>query len=93
MLCRPHNQLHAEQKFGRAAVGRGMDFRRQKSEQRGQRAESRSVFDAAMCGLKNMGFREPDARRALAEVAVRCPEAAAPMPLERLIREALGGLT
>lgn len=49
---------------------------------------------AAMCGLKSLGFRERDARHALAVVAARLPERRmTSTPIERVIREALALLT
>lgn len=90
VLCRAHNALHAEERFGRTVVERGMSFRRQKSAQRN--ATAGDTLDAAKRGLTNMGFCEREARQALAVVAARHPQAP-PAPLEGVLREALAVLT
>ena len=76
---RAHNKLHAEEVFGRKCVHRGIHFRQRKSE-----------LDAAIRGLARMGFREPDARRAVASI-VGTDEP--PRPIPEVLREALAILT
>lgn len=107
VLCRAHNQLHAEETFGRQAVARGRDFRQRKSRARravgvvgggvggvrGGGAEQRPIIDAALCGLKNMGFRETEARSALTIVAARHGPRREEMALEVVLRDALAVLT
>jgi hypothetical protein len=79
VACRAHNQLHAEEVFGRRCVERGIYFRQRKSE-----------LDAATRGLVRMGFREHEARRAVHAVARNGEE---PRPLPDVLRDALAVLT
>ena len=49
--------------------------------------------DLATRGLVNLGFREPEARHALATVNARHRNDAARPPIEEVLREALAVLT
>ena len=86
MRCRAHNALYAEQVFGRAHVAGRMDFRRHK-----RTVPSPDSFETAVRGLRSLGFREPEARRALETLAAKREMVSA--PLETLLREALLVLT
>jgi hypothetical protein len=88
--CRAHNQLYAEQTFGKEHVERKIRERRH-PRQRGYVSESCSL---AASGLVNMGFRRADVRRALDAVSARHrAEAVATIPVETILREALAVLT
>ncbi len=65
--CRAHNQLYAEQTFGKVHVERKIRERRH-PRQRGYVSESCAL---AANGLVNMGFRRADVRRALDAVSAR----------------------
>ncbi|MBN9164915.1 MAG: hypothetical protein BGO98_35970 [Myxococcales bacterium 68-20] len=62
--CRAHNALYAEQVFGRAHVAGRMDFRRRKCA-----PPTPASFETAARGLRSMGFREPEAHRAIEPLA------------------------
>jgi len=84
--CRAHNALYAEQVFGRAHVAGCMDLRRRKCA-----PPTPASFESAARGLRSMGFREPDARRALETLATNHDMKTA--PIETILREALLVLT
>ena len=84
--CRAHNALYAEQVFGRTHVASRMDLRRRKC-----RPPTPSSFDTAARGLRSLGFRDTEARRALETVATKGDMEGA--PIETLLREALLVLT
>ena len=84
--CRAHNALYAEQVFGRAHVAGRMDFRRRKYA-----SQTPASFETAARGLRAMGFREPEARRALETLATKRDMEGA--PVETILREALLVLT
>jgi hypothetical protein len=88
--CRAHNLLHAERVFGRDHVERRIRERR-RPRQRGYPTES---CELAASGLASMGFRKTEVRRALAAVTARHPpEVLTAIPVQTLLREALGFLT
>jgi hypothetical protein len=87
ILCRGHNQLHAEEVFGREHVARMIHFRQRKSD---APRPAPDPLDAATRGLVRLGFREREARRALGIVSGRYAEAP---PLPEVLREALSVLT
>ena len=78
--------LYAEQVFGRAHVASRMDLRRRKSA-----PPTPASFEIATRGLRSLGFREPEARRALETLATK-PEMQA-ATVEMVLREALLVLT
>jgi hypothetical protein len=88
--CRAHNQLWAEQAFGRERVEQGKYFC-QKKRERGERRRgdgALTTFDKVHSALRGMGFRDVEARRAIA--AVRgMHEADEPIELEQVLREAV----
>jgi hypothetical protein len=96
--CRAHNRLWAEQTFGRAHVERAVHFRQRKccgtpkDELRVQpKRATDSLFDAhekIVVALKQLGFGESQARRAVCAVEKRqCVESR--RSLETLLREAV----
>jgi hypothetical protein len=85
--CRAHNQLHAEDVFGKDHVARQRNLRRRKSA---ARADS---VDGAMRGLLHLGFARHDARRSLDELARRHANDVAPLSLAQVLREAIAMLT
>jgi 5-methylcytosine-specific restriction endonuclease McrA len=88
--CRAHNQLYAEQTFGKEHVERKIRERRD-PRQRGYISESCTL---AASGLVNLGFRRADVRRALDAVSARHrTEAVATIPVQTILREALAVLT
>jgi hypothetical protein len=91
VFCRAHNLLHAEEVFGRTHVARQMHFRQRKSPASATVPEPTDApTDAARRGLVNLGFRDPDARRA---VQVVCGRHGEDLTLGELLREALSVLT
>ena len=84
--CRAHNALYAEQVFGRAHVASRMDLRRRKCA-----PPTPTSFEIATRGLRSLGFREPEARRALETLATKPDMQAA--TVEAILREALLVLT
>jgi hypothetical protein len=84
--CRAHNQLSAELHFGRRCIEQKKNLRRNHPRQRGYGEE------AALRALCGMGFKDREARRALAIVEQRRPDARPP-PLAALLREALSVLS
>jgi len=91
VACRRHNLLHAEQVFGQKYVARRIHFRQRKS--RRTEAAPSERFDRATRGLVNMGFRETEARHALDVVSARHTSHDLALPVEEILREALGLLT
>jgi hypothetical protein len=88
--CRAHNQLYAEQTFGKEYVESKIRERR-RPRRRGYDAESCAL---AASGLVNMGFRQADVRRALDVVSARHPsEVLGAIPVQTILVEALGVLT
>ena len=91
--CRAHNQLWAEQAFGRERVERARHVCRQKRatafEHPGQNSpeERAAVVDRVRLALRRMGFRDRQARDAVAEVSRR--HSTEPLALEQTLREAL----
>ena len=84
--CRRHNQLYAEQVFGRAHIEERIHFRHGKSA-----AAQSPVFETAGRALRTLGFREPEVKRALATLATKVEARTA--TIETVIREALLVLT
>ena len=60
VLCRAHNQLYAEQVFGREHVARRIYLRQ-------RRQEEDDALDVVRRALTNMGFRAAEVRRTMAE--------------------------
>jgi hypothetical protein len=88
--CRAHNQLYAEQTFGREHVERRIRERRD-PRRRGYATPS---CERAASGLAGMGFRRTEVRRALDAVVARHPrDALSAIPVQTLLREALAVLT
>jgi hypothetical protein len=87
VLCRAHNQLHAEEVFGRKYVQRRIHFRQRRSETARAVPEA---LDAASRGLVRLGFREHEVRRAVGVIAIRHIDAP---PIDEVLREALALLT
>lgn len=96
--CRAHNKVHAEHVFGRDYVERQIRLRQQKCGRDHVKRQTRlrqqecgaadaSAFETAARGLRNLGFREPEVRRALAAVRAKLDPAAA--STEAVLREAL----
>jgi hypothetical protein len=93
--CRAHNQLWAEQVFGRKHVDARRHFRQKKSEparereKRDQREvrEVREVLEKVRFALRGLGFRDDEARRAVAIVRAKCDGQA--LGVETALREAL----
>ena len=84
--CHAHNKLHAEQVFGRAHVERRIHLRQEKCGR-----TDASPFEVAARGLRNLGFREPEVRRALAVVRERLEPSVT--SIEIILREALAVAT
>jgi 5-methylcytosine-specific restriction endonuclease McrA len=96
--CRAHNQLWAEQAYGRERVEGARDFRQKKWERsrndgRSVQPEkpatneaSQSVLERVRLALRRMGFVDAQARRAVAEVRRAHTE---PPPVDVALREAL----
>ena len=84
--CRAHNALYAEQIFSRRHIADRMDLRRRKCA-----PPIPASFETVARGLQSMGFREPEARRALETLATKPHIEAA--TVETVLREALLVLT
>jgi 5-methylcytosine-specific restriction endonuclease McrA len=78
--CRAHNQLAAEQAFGRERIEWIRRFRQKKSTTR--------ILEKVRLALRGMGFRSAQAERAIATVA-RMHDPGEPPTLEQALREAL----
>jgi hypothetical protein len=85
VMCRAHNLLSAERNFGRGYIEQKKNRAKNHPRQRGYGDE---VALGALCG---MGFKDREARRALAIVEQRRPNSRPP-PLGALLREALSVL-
>jgi hypothetical protein len=81
VYCHAHNQLHAEESFGREHI----ELRRRKWDV--------DAAELARRALVHNGFRARDATRALAVVAERHANDTTAIPVEAILREALGVLT
>ena len=100
--CRAHNQLVAEQTFGREWMERSRYFRQRKSTPANgesaivsetnmplpEREASATIFEKVRSALRTMGFRDVEARSAIATV-VRMRDSREPPTLEQALREAL----
>lgn len=80
--CRAHNQMYAEQVFGRAHIERRVHLRQRKYE-----GSAPSVLERASSALRSMGFRDPEVRKAVR--ALDDPG----LPVETIVRQALAILT
>jgi len=87
-LCHAHNRLHAEQTFGREAIEAAIHHRQRKSI-RPQKPQLSETGAKALVGLRKLGFREPQARDAVARVASGLGERKEPESLELVLRQAL----
>jgi hypothetical protein len=83
--CRPHNQLHAEDVFGKDHVARQRDLRRRKP--------ALDSLDAAMRGLLHLGFANQEARLALDQLSQRHANDVPTLSIEQILREAVAMLT
>jgi hypothetical protein len=93
--CRAHNQLWAEQAFGREWVELSRHFRQKKStrehgepQHAGLEARTTAMLEKVRLALRAMGFRENEARRAIVEV-VKMHDGREPPGVEQTLREAL----
>ena len=85
LKCAAHNALAAERDFGREHVENKKAEKKNRQRQRGYASEM------ALHALTAMGFKEPQARRALGIIESRCGGLAP--PIESLLRETLSILT
>jgi hypothetical protein len=92
VLCRAHNQLVAEQAFGREHIARKIHLRRNKSRSE-EPSPSHESFELASRALTTMGFREKEARDAVLKVRHQASAAGASMTVEAVLRHALAILT
>jgi len=83
--CRAHNALAAERDFGREHI------ERKKAEKKNPPRQRRYESEVALRGLTAMGFKEPQARRALGIIEERWNGAAPSM--ETALRQTLSILT
>ncbi|WP_394841704.1 hypothetical protein LZC95_32095 [Pendulispora brunnea] len=83
--CRAHNGLAAERDFGRDYIDR------RKAEKTPHPLQRRYESDIALRALTALGFKEPQARRALETIEKRWPSV--PPPIETILRETLSILT
>ena len=79
--CRAHNAWHAAQVFGQAHVERQIHLRRGRCA-----APHAPTFDAVASGLRSLGFRVLEVRRAMAQLEATLDPAT---PAETILREAL----
>jgi 5-methylcytosine-specific restriction endonuclease McrA len=99
--CRAHNLLWAEQVYGREQIKRARHLRQKKStrERAGrqpavaelpqQETSSGVLFERVRNALTKMGFRDAQARCAVAEVAGRHGQTPDTLTTEEILREAL----
>ncbi|MBX3218285.1 MAG: hypothetical protein KF850_40140 [Labilithrix sp.] len=80
--CRAHNQMYAEQVFGRSHIERRVHLRQRKYE-----GSAPSSLEQASSALRSMGFREPEVRKAVSALDDPC------LPVETIVRQALTLLT
>jgi hypothetical protein len=107
-LCFAHNRFHAQRTYGKDYVEQKISMRQRKSKthatakrdeplvvvERGESPESVALFEKAASGLRGLGFREVETRRALEIVRERlCATSSSLPPIESVIREAIGVLT
>jgi 5-methylcytosine-specific restriction endonuclease McrA len=98
--CRAHNRLWAEEVYGRERVKKAPHFRQQKSdscapverlhELRSEASPPKTapaVFEKVHLALRNLGFREAQARKAIVEVAESGD--GPPLTLEAALRTAI----
>jgi 5-methylcytosine-specific restriction endonuclease McrA len=83
VLCRAHNQLAAEQTFGRDTMERARHFGRPKSKH----ASPSDTSQRILLALTGLGFGPARAREAIAEVRRLHPDGSP--PLEQALREAI----
>jgi len=91
--CWAHNQLHAEEIFGKEHVASCIDLRRRKLRRViGAPPASSPIDDVAAQatqGLIRLGFGKSESEKAIAVVTTRSPG----LPIESLLREAIAILT
>jgi 5-methylcytosine-specific restriction endonuclease McrA len=102
--CRAHNQLSAEEAFGRSHIERRVHLRQQKCKRRRNRDESADAtvrpshpasakaLEKVRLALSGMGFRDQEARHATDRVGAMHGDADFPC-VEQALREALAVLT
>jgi hypothetical protein len=106
--CRAHNQLWAEQAFGRERIEESRHLRRQESTRRcdesalrplptpehdeASETQQAAIFGKVRLALRSMGFRSDEVRRAIA-VVVRMHPTSEPLAIEQALREALVAAT
>ncbi len=83
--CRAHNQLAAEERFGKEHVARCTALR--------HRSRDTEAAELALRGLVHMGFKARAARDAVETVASRHSGDTTPLPPAGILREALRVLT
>ena len=90
--CRAHNQLWAEQVFGRERVARGRHFCQKKlprtSDEPAADPKTTVMLEKVHVALRGMGFRDAEARRAIATVLGMHAENET-LDLEQVLREAV----
>jgi 5-methylcytosine-specific restriction endonuclease McrA len=93
--CRAHNQLRAEQAFGREWIERRRHFRQKKStathdekQREGQPAPELAIFEKVRKALRAMGFHESEVCRAI-KGTMTARGALEPLDLEGALRNAL----
>ncbi|HEX6765167.1 MAG TPA: HNH endonuclease signature motif containing protein [Polyangiaceae bacterium] len=92
--CRAHNQLWAEQAFGREHVARHRHLRQQKllreprEAPRGREPQTTVILEKVRVALRGLGFRAHEASSAVEKVVAK-HDAHTPLELESTLREAL----
>jgi hypothetical protein len=95
LYCHAHNQLWAEQAYGREYVERCREFRQRncapasKPEMPRSYSSTAEIFEKARVALSKMGFRRAQARRAVAQVAKSYETRQDTPAIEPVLREAL----
>jgi hypothetical protein len=94
--CKAHNQLWAEQVYGREHVESRRRLRQEKSARAraGRQAPKLatglpSISEKVRLALTGMGFRDAEAQRAIAEIENRHDPTQNPLDLEQMLRQAL----
>jgi hypothetical protein len=91
VYCRSHNRWAAEQAFGREFIAQKITLRQRRSSAPGEAPAESGPFAQLERALRHLGFRAPDAARAIGALQAR--EDVDTLSLEQLLRQALAMLT
>jgi hypothetical protein len=87
--CRPHNKWYAEKTYGREHIEERIHFRCRKAQRVKVDDAQPMAIDLARRGLVNLGYRDAEAKRAVAIVRERHASELETLTPESVLREAL----